>query len=172
VALILAPLAAAAQTGPTRVFISPAGEPFWPKAGAPDGFEAWFAGVDLRKDGRIDRAEFRADADRFFRQLDPDGDGVIDGFEIAAYEKMVAPALDIDGQGFAAGRVSKVEAGMLLADPEPVSSADANLDSRVTLAEWRVATDRRFDLLDSKHQGFLEHDELKARLPGWARKAK
>jgi len=165
--LLLAPAAGAAepQAGSERVFISPSGEPFRPGPQAPDPFEAWFARVDTHHDGRIDRAEFRADAVQFFKRLDTDGDGVLDGFEVAAYEKTVAPELDIAGQGFASGASSTVETMSLLSDPEPVSGADLELNSRITMSEWLAAADRRFDLLDVKHQGFLTHDALKARLP-------
>lgn len=41
----------------------------------------------------------------------------------------------------------------LLPDPEPVRSADSNLDYRITLKEWMAAADRRFDLLDTAHNG-------------------
>jgi hypothetical protein len=160
------PVIAAAQVG---VFISPSGEPFWPTAAAPDGFDAWFARV-AGKDGRIDRAAFRADATQFFHHLDADGDGVIDGFEIAAYEKSVAAVLDIDGQGFASRRGDTIKASSLLDDPEPVSSADTALNSHITLAEWLAAADHRFDILDDKHRGWLDHDGLRAKLPDWARK--
>jgi Ca2+-binding EF-hand superfamily protein len=167
------PFAAMGQPGvaPARVFISPSGEPFRPDAAAPDGFEAWFAQVDANHDGRIDRAEFRADAAQFFKHLDTDGDGVIDGFEVAAYERTVAPELDISGQGFARGGSSKVAVASLLSDPEPVSGADVNLDSHITLAEWLAAADRRFDLLDTKHPGSLGRDELKALLPKAGKKS-
>jgi Ca2+-binding EF-hand superfamily protein len=166
--LLLAPAARAAEPAAAeseRVFISPSGEPFRPNPQAPDPFEAWFARVDTKHDGRIDRAEFRADAVQFFKRLDTDGDGVLDGFEVAAYEKTVAPELDIAGQGFANGSSSTVDTMSLLSDPEPVSGADLQLNSRITMSEWLAAADRRFDLLDVKHQGYLTHDALKARLP-------
>jgi len=170
---LVAPFAAAAQPGvaPARVFISPSGEPFRPNAAAPDGFEAWFARVDAKHDGRIDRAEFRSDAAQFFKQLDTDGDGVIDGFEVSAYERTVAPELDISGQGFARGGSSTVQVASLLSEPEPVSGADVNLDSHITLAEWLAAADRRFDMLDTKHLGYLSHDALKALLPKAGKKS-
>ncbi|MBV9511819.1 MAG: hypothetical protein JO303_16220 [Caulobacteraceae bacterium] len=41
----------------------------------------------------------------------------------------------------------------LLNEPEPVAAAD--LDGRITLAEFMVVTDRRFDELDVKHLGYL-----------------
>lgn len=161
-ALAAAPAAALAQSRPALVFVSPSGEPFRPGPGVTDPFEAWFAGADANHDGRLDRAEFRADAVRFFKRLDTDGDGVIDGFEVAAYEKSVAPELNIDGQGFS-GKGGVAEA--LLAEPEPVSGADANLDSRISMTEWIAAADRRFDLLDTRRQGFLDRAGLRARLP-------
>jgi hypothetical protein len=163
--IVLAGPPAALADVDSRVFISPSGEPFRPDASAPDGFETWFARVDTRHDGHIERSEFRADAAQFFKRLDTNGDGAIDGFEVAAYEKTMAPELDISGQGFARGGSSAVEVASLLSDPEPVSSADINLNSHITLAEWLDAADRRFDLLDTKHLGYLGHDQLKALLP-------
>ncbi len=154
-ALMAAPMAAA-QTATARVFVSPSGEPFRPSAAAPDPFEAWFAVADANHDGRIDRAEFRADAVQFFQRLDTNHDGVIDGFEVAAYEKAVAPELAIDGQGFSGDPSSKSGAMGLLSDPEPVSGADSDLNSHISTAEWLAAADHRFDLLDSKHLGYLD----------------
>lgn len=162
---LLLPLAALAQPGPPRVFVSPSGEPFHDGASAEGGFEVWFARVDANHDGRIDREEFRADAMLYFKVLDTNGDGVIDGFEIAAYEKSVAPELDIGGQGFARDGAARAGVAALLSEPEPVSGADVNLDSRITMAEWLAAADRRFDMLDPKHLGYLTHDGLKALLP-------
>ncbi len=48
----------------------------------------------------------------------------------------------------------------LLKDPEPVTSADTNLDGRVTKAEFLAAADRRFAKLDRKKDGKLTLDEL------------
>ena len=50
-----------------------------------------------------------------------------------------------------------------------MSSADLALNSRITLAEWLQAADRRFDLLDKKRQGFLTRVDLIALLPKGAR---
>jgi Ca2+-binding EF-hand superfamily protein len=98
-----APLTPESQRSPdaprARLFLSPSGEPFRPSPGAPDPFEAWFAQADTNHDGAIDRAEFRADAARFFKRLDANGDGVIDGFEVSAYERDIVPELGEEAEG-------------------------------------------------------------------------
>jgi hypothetical protein len=72
-----------------RLFISPMGEPFR----GPDGFGAWLAGADADHDGAVTLAELRADAARFFKLLDTDGNGFIDGFEMQAYERERVPEI-------------------------------------------------------------------------------
>lgn len=47
-----------------------------------------------------------------------------------------------------------------LNDPQPVRAADADLDFRVTLAEWRAALKDRFARLDADHDGRLVMAEL------------
>jgi len=48
----------------------------------------------------------------------------------------------------------------LLAEPEPVRSADTDLDGRITKAEFLAAADRRFKRLDKNGDGKLTLDEL------------
>ena len=48
----------------------------------------------------------------------------------------------------------------LINEPEPISAADADLDGKVTLAEWMAITDRRFAKLDHLKTGKLTHDSL------------
>lgn len=43
----------------------------------------------------------------------------------------------------------------MLAEPEPLTAADADLSGSITRAEWLVRTDRRFALLDVSGQGYL-----------------
>ena len=76
---------------PHYLFISPMGEPFR----VPQPEKAWFAGADANHDGRIDRAEFRADAMRFFHVLDRNNDGEIDPDEIEIYETRIAPEIRV-----------------------------------------------------------------------------
>ena len=73
-----------------RVFISPMGEPFRGD-GSQDMVALWFAGADLNHDSQLTRAEFTADAARFFKTLDLDHDGQIAGPEIQRYEFDIVP---------------------------------------------------------------------------------
>jgi hypothetical protein len=181
---VAAPETPPAAKAPPKLFLSPSGEPFRQGPNDPDPLKAWFVGADADHDGSIDRSEFRADAVRFFKKLDENGDGVIDGFEAADYESKVVPELDQWAEGrfpgeFRGGKRRKpakasdarpgAGAGargiaQLIDEPEPVTGADFNLDSRVTLDEWLRATDQRFDLLDSAKTGRLTLDALRARL--------
>jgi hypothetical protein len=105
--------AAAAQPAPgegrpphAQLFISPSGEPFR----GHDGFSAWLYNADTDHDGAVSAAEFRADALRFFKELDANGDGKIDGFEAQAYEHDVVPEItrfSFDDAPSAAGEGSR-----------------------------------------------------------------
>lgn len=83
--------------GPLRplpnVFISPAGEPYRAERRAPYPVAAWFAHANTSHDGKLTRAQFDADAMAFFRQLDENHDGVLDGLEVQDYEQKVAPEI-------------------------------------------------------------------------------
>lgn len=89
-----------------RLFLSPMGEPF--RRGA-DPAAAWFAGADMDKDGRLTRAEMRADALRFFATLDADHDGEIGPDEIDRYEQAIAP--EIGGGAFDGGGLPRSGSG-------------------------------------------------------------
>jgi hypothetical protein len=80
-----------AAAGFTQLFISPCGEPYRGRPGEPYPVVLWFKQADLNHDGVIDRAEFRADHAGFFDALDADGDGVLEGPELAFYEQRVVP---------------------------------------------------------------------------------
>jgi hypothetical protein len=193
---------------PPRLFLSPSGEPFRLSPSDPDPLRAWFDQVDTKRQGYIDRDEFRADAVRYFKKLDENSDGVIDGFELADYEAKTVPevtawadgrypgefdpspsgspqtgqsqhqdgpALQHDDVGHAAPPEAKhghappgQVIGQVVDEPEPVSGADFNLDSHITLAEWMRATDDRFELLDTGHTGRLTLDALRTRMNGLA----
>jgi len=163
-----------------RLFISPSGEPFR----GPDGLAAWFAQADADHDQAVTAAEFHADALRVFKLYDVNGDGIVDGFEIQAYERERVPELgDVMMAGFGGGegrRGRRRDLGAeetarlftpggqqgaarfsLLNEPEPVLAADADVDGKVSLAEWTRATERRFATLDKQNAGKLTLEALR-----------
>ena len=168
------------------LFISPSGQPFRSAPGEPYPVVRWFAQVDKKGDGHIDRAEFRADAEAFFKQLDLNHDGVIDGFELSYYEHTVVPEILGAYRGGAASEAS-ADSGVgghgehergpgrrqpdvlglqgavafeLFSKPEPVAAADLNVDGHITLAEFLVSADRDFDTLDKAGRGYLTLADL------------
>ncbi len=76
---------------PSNVFISPCGKAYRAKPGEPYPVVQWFKAADTNGDGRIDHAEFIADALAYFKYLDRNGDGVIGPQEIALYEQRIVP---------------------------------------------------------------------------------
>jgi hypothetical protein len=76
---------------PPNVFYSPCGRPYRAKPGAPYPIADWFNEADANHDGKLDKAEFLADAMAFFGTLDRNGDGVISPQEVAFYEQRIAP---------------------------------------------------------------------------------
>ncbi|MFI4973190.1 MAG: hypothetical protein ACHP84_01475 [Caulobacterales bacterium] len=87
-----------------NVFYSPHGKPFRAKTGAPYPVADWFTQADKDADGKLDHAEFIADAAAFFAVLDLNGDGVLDPYEISLYEHRVAPEILGYRVNVAAGR--------------------------------------------------------------------
>jgi Ca2+-binding EF-hand superfamily protein len=184
VALVLTGGAAAAprEARPT-LFLSPAGEPFHADAGKPYPVGVWFAQADADHDGKLTREEFRADFARFFKALDENHDGVIDGVEVQRYEQQVAPEVlprlaQVQG-GYPGERGGKGDkrlaeaprakggeqldgapAYSLFNVSEPVASADADFDGKITLEEFLRTADRRFDLLDKDKAGYLTLETL------------
>lgn len=161
-----------------RLFISPAGEPFRSQ----DGLAEWFAGADANHDGVLTLPEFRDDAMRFFKVLDVDANGSIDGPENSRYETKIAP--EITRPDFGLGgpmggpppkkrlihksdrKEPKVGAARfsLLNEAQPVRGADADLNQRVSAEEWAKAARRRFEILDTDKDDKLTLEALRPRL--------
>ncbi len=76
-----------------NLFISPAGQPFRAKPDAPYPVADWFHAADKDGDGRLDRAEFVADAAAFFATLDFNRDGVLSRAEVTFYEQRICPEI-------------------------------------------------------------------------------
>jgi len=119
-------LAANAESRPDNLFISPCGEPFLAPAGQPYPVVAWFDKVDANHDGKIDKAEFTADAAAFFSRLDTNGDGVLTSDEIYVYEHQIVPEILNNGQASLQTGLIRVS---LQYDPSSITS---NPDAAVT----------------------------------------
>jgi hypothetical protein len=76
-----------------NVFIAPMGKPFRAKDGAPYPVVDWFKAADKNGDGKLDHAEYMADAGAFFDVLDLNHDGALSSFEVEVYERRVAPEI-------------------------------------------------------------------------------
>jgi len=91
------------RPGLPNTFISPEGKPYRAPPGQPYPVVTWFASADTDHDGKLTLTEFRKDAEAFFTELDANHDGIIDGFELQAYEQKVAPEILPRVEGLAAG---------------------------------------------------------------------
>ncbi|WP_309645622.1 hypothetical protein [Phenylobacterium sp.] len=176
VAALGAPALAQAPT-PSSLFISPSGEPF--RGG--DGKAAWFAGADADHDGAVSLAEFRADAARFFKLLDVNADGQVDGIENRRYEDEVAPEITRGGFDPGPGPGERPNGRFIkrigpkpvpregaarfsmLNEPQPVRGGDGDLNQRVSAVEWTKAATRRFAILDPDGDGKLTLETLPRR---------
>ena len=160
-----------------QLFVSPMGEPFRAKTGEPYPSTLWFQGADANHDGVISRDEFRADALRFFKALDVNGDGKINDQEARRYEYQVAPEIvlaKVDTSGdtsqtdYKGDKVQQTLAAVrqgasfygVIDTPEPVRAADADFNMKVTLDEWMAAADRRFKLIRPEGQDGLRFADL------------
>ena len=163
---------------PWAPFISPMGEPFRSRSDADDALTRWFRQADRNSDGLIEPSELQADAERFFAALDTDHDGEIDPVELNQYELEVAPEIQtamktmhgpgvkkkkregIDDMLGLTGALQGAARYGLLNIPEPVAAADTDFDRGVSLAEFKAAAAKRFELLDSERTGKLTLQEL------------
>ncbi|WP_419814406.1 hypothetical protein [Glacieibacterium sp.] len=177
-----APPASPASPPPVRargtLFIAPSGEPFHGVVGETYPVVTWFARADADHDGKLTRSEFRRDFMSYFKVLDANGDGIVDAAEITRYEEELAPEVQVNFGGGPQFRSQPVpssgdesEGGAkprnlpdlprgagryaLINAPEPVVAADADLNRRISQAEYAASADRRFALLDPQDVGYL-----------------
>jgi Ca2+-binding EF-hand superfamily protein len=180
--------ASAARKDVANIFFSPSGEPFHGGDKDPYAVALWFAKADANKDGAISKAEFRADAMRFFTVIDLNKDGKIDAAEVRNYENKIAP--EVLARSFYSGDVRGKEgptdiqphgdtrlgnvntqtdvgqnrqgAGFFsfLDEPEPLTAADLDFNNKVTKDEWIAAANRRFGRLDPEGTGAIKLSDL------------
>jgi hypothetical protein len=174
---------------PKHAPAAPAPAPIPGDAAQDDPVRGWFDQADRNHDGRIDIAELMLDADRFFALLDKDHDGQLLPEEVAAYEDSV-PELRTyqartprDGsredrkeqkrERQAQARPPKLKSGesgydgamgagrfAFLNIPNPVASADADINRAVDRDEFRRAAADRFRQLDPAQKKALTLADL------------
>lgn len=165
-----------------NVFYSPSGQPFRAKGTEAYPAAVWFSRADQDKDGKISHEEFLFDGMAFFMTLDTNKDRIVNSPENTRYETEIAPEITridpritqpknikprtddpINGNVYNARYIKRIQGASqygLIDEPQPVRAADANLDFRVTDAEWVAVSDQRFAILDANGDGFLTADEL------------
>ncbi len=147
-------------------------------------FEAFFKTLDVNHDGVIDSFEL----DDYEQKVAPEILSVLERPVVEPPSSSAAPQtgdgpIELPGsgrrrrggaEGGVGGQGAQGRAGnsttrlsilgaaaySLFPEPEPVASADADFDGKITLAEFLAAADRRFDMLDTKKLGYLTLDGL------------
>lgn len=164
-----------------QLFLSPMGEPFRPTGDDDDPVKRWFDRADRDHDGKLTAIDMMLDADRFFLTLDKNGNGELLPDEVRAYEQNIAPEIRLyqrrpdaapggkaeqakpknskqaalPGEGAAgAGRYA------FLNIPNPVASADLDVNRAVSRQEFRAAAAERFNTLDAKQDKVLTFAQL------------
>lgn len=132
----------------TPLLFSPNGEPLnGGDLGLPScslAVNYWFLRTDHDHDGRIDRAEFLADADTEFHKMDLDQMGVLTSSSIERYRAPYRRTTRGSGTQF-----------------DPVMSADHDVNFRVTQQEFRTQANEVFDSLSAHSDGVI--------LPAWVK---
>ena len=166
----------------TILRFSPNGEPLnGGTLGHPSCAEAidqWFDRTDIDHDGFLTRVEFLADARTQFGRMDLDHDGFITSDELSAFRQPFTETrsdlLERQAKPAEAGQPNhrgshrdrdanapppRPSGTRPRSAPDPVMSADTNLDFKVSLGEFLKQADGVFDGMDSDHDGRLSHAE-------------
>jgi EF hand len=159
------------ERAPPPAPISPNGEPLvggGPGASCDALLGQWFDAADLNHDGVLDSAEFMADAMRWFAVMDTNHDGSVTPDELTALRLKLSPPA---APSTRRRDDEEEETGGFLGigghrprrpseRPDPVMSADVNLDNHVTPEEFQAQAGQVFAGLDRKHDGRLTKDEV------------
>lgn len=126
----------------------------------------WFDAADIDHDGSLSPAEFKADAQRWFTTMDLNHDGSVTPDELMTLRLKLMPyqppprterrraASDVSSWFSSRPQPNVNER------PDPVMSADVNLDNRVTWEEFGAQAARTFVALDANRDGRLSKDEV------------
>ncbi len=142
--------------------------------------DAWFGRVDSNGDGRLTAAEMAADAARVFKAYDRNGDGYVTSVELTeartsspyhvphspeprpSRRRPPAPITIDPSQVEATPDGQRGPRARLRMGLDPVMSADANADFRVTEAEFRAHAAGRIAGWDRDGDGAVGRDEFMA----------
>ena len=173
-------------SGPIKpsLFLSPMGEPFRPRGDIDDPARRWFDQADANHDDRLTIGEIMLDADRFFATIDKDHSGELLPGEVYAYEQDVAPEIRLyqrraerdpgdkgkpddedrprpkKRKGGAPDGVIGAGRFAFLNIPNPVASADDDINRAVSQKEFRAAAAERFRDLDTTQSKALSFAQL------------
>jgi hypothetical protein len=168
------------------LFLSPMGEPFRPKGDGDEPAKRWFEQADANHDGSLTVGELMLDAGRFFDTLDKDRNGELLPDEVHAYEEDVAPEIRLyqrrverepgkEGAEEARPKRQKkpkrnavdpfdgvIGAGRwsLRNIPNPVASADDDINRAISHKEFLAAAAERFRDLDAAQNKALMFAQL------------
>lgn len=125
-----------------------------------DALTGWFNRIDAKRDARIDREEFLADARRQFAIMDIDHDGLITPAELDRYRATYKTTEDERSTGNNDRRRDPARNSITdSSQPDPVMAADVRLRNQVTLQEFLAHAEKVFATLDRKRDGFISRDE-------------
>lgn len=126
----------------------------------PDYHEEWFERADTNKNGKVERDEYDNDADRLFKDLDKNGDGVIDESEIPRPPKGREPRPN--GERFGNERLDGDNPRNAPRPPRlpPFAMEGAKSDGKLTRAEFDANMSEHFNRADKNNDGVISRDEI------------
>lgn len=141
---------------PRHLMYSPTGDPLNGGAlGYPDcddAMDLWFKRADANRDGAVTADEFVADARAQFQRMNADNTDYLASEEV---ERFRLAYRDLSEKK--SGRIGNIDSAV-----DPVLSADANLDYKVTRAEYDAFSRKTFAGMDKNKDGALQRDEAAA----------
>jgi len=126
-----------------RMVVSPNGEPLGRAdnvALCEDRLSTWFARTDRNHDGRLSEREWLMDSETWFGRADADRDGFVTVSELTLLRRELEPAAPPPAPARGRGQ------SLIDRSPDPVMAADTNLDFRVSAAEFRLLSEKRYVL--------------------------